>query len=146
MYNYEWPEKPSFASSYACRFLPRNGRSQFNNVLLSPIFNLFDVQRTTVWAFSVALLIGTWYLLDRIVPICFLNSVDGQYVDSTRVIISTIILYFVLSAFLISMLGERGCSQLEEQARSYLYDRAPPIPATLVDSANLLKSRSRDDS
>jgi len=143
MYNYEWPERPSFASSFACRFLPRNGRSKFSNVVFSPIYNLLDIQRTTTWVFSLALLFGTWYLIHNIVPICFLNSVDGQYVDPNRVFISTAVVYFLLSAIIISALGDRGCDQLEEQAKAYLYDDAPPVPATLVDSVNILKSRQR---
>jgi hypothetical protein len=101
--------------------------------------NLFDIQRTSVWIFSIAILLGTYYLIDKVVPICFLNSSDGQYIDNTRVIISTIVFYFLLSAIIISTLGERGCSQLEEQAASYLYDPAPPIPSTLVDSAEQIK-------
>lgn len=146
MYNYEWPEQQSFVSSYACRFLPRSGRSKFSNVIFSPIYNLIDIQRTTVWIFSLALLFGTYYLIHEIVPICFLNSTDGQYIDFTRVVISTIVLYMILSAILISVLGDRACDQLEEQARSFLYDVAPPIPATLVESANEVRKRASKSS
>jgi hypothetical protein len=142
MYNYVWPERPSFASSYACRFLPRSGTARFSNVIFSPIYSLLDIQRTTAWVFSVGLLLGIWYLLENVVPICFLNSRDGQYLDRTRVITFTIVFYMVISAIIISSLGQKGCSDLEEQARSFLYDSAPPIPSTLIDSANELKRRT----
>lgn len=141
MYNYVWPEEESFASSYACRFLPKSGNSKFSNVIFGPVYNLFDFQRTTVWLFSIGLLLAIWYLLENVVPICFLNSTDGQYIDKTQVYVFTFVLYFVISACLISTLGTQGCQQLEEQAKSYLYDVAPPIPATLVDSANMIRPR-----
>jgi hypothetical protein len=134
-YKYVWPEGPSFSSSYACRFLPRAGKSKFSNVIFGPILNLFDIRRSGVWVFSLGLFAIIYVLIYYVLPINFVNSTDGQYINQTRAIVSTIVIYYLLSTFLVSFLTDRGCKDLEEQAKAYLFNEAPPIPATLAASA-----------
>jgi len=135
-YDYVWPETQSFVSSYACKTVPLFGSPKPVNTLFAPIWNLAPLpEQATVAVFSWAFLIILYVLIQNVVPISSLNSSDGQYIDSNRVIISTIVLYYVLSALLVSINVTKGCDALIEQAKSYLYDSAPPIPATLQSSA-----------
>jgi hypothetical protein len=132
MKDYEWPEQETFASGFACRFLPRAGRTKFNNVVFGPVVNLLDLTRPTVWAVSVGLLLVSYLLIFNVLPIGFWNSNDGQYIDNTTATIFTFVLYFLLSAFLIGFLTNKGCDALEEQANAYLYNPSPvSAPRTL---------------
>ena len=139
-YQYVWPEGPTFSSSYACRFLPRTGTDKFSNVIIGPVLNLFDIRRTGVWVFSVGLLASIYVIIYFVLPISFINSSDRQYIDQTRCVVSTIIIYTLLSCFLVSFLTDRGCKALEEQAKAYLFNEAPPIPQTLAASALEVKN------
>lgn len=80
-------------------------------------------------------------------PGSVLNSSDGQYVDAGRCAITTAVSYAVVSAFLVGSLTVTGCQDLEEQAASFLYDEAPPVPPTLTDSAfQVISGRYNDAS
>ena len=130
-YNYTWPEQESFASSYACRFLPRRGMAKTQNYLLGPIFNLLDFSKTSSLVVSWSILLGLWVIIYYVLPIGFWNSEDKQYVNVTRSIIYTILAYFAVSFFLISSLMKKGCAALEDQADAFLYGEAPSLPPTL---------------
>ena len=134
--NYVWPEKPTFISSYACKTIPLFGSPKTTNILIAPIWNLAPLpEQATVTIFSWTLVLVLYILLKYVAPISFINSVDGQYIDNDRIYISTFILYYLLSAFLVGANVEKACQALEEQASAYLYDAGPPIPATLQSSA-----------
>ena len=138
---FEWPEPQSFRSAYACRFLPREGQSRFSNVIISPWLNLIDISRTTVFVFSWLLVLAIFTVIYYVLPAgSTLNSSDGQYVDYGRSILSTAVAYAFLSAFLVGSLTAGGCLDLEKQARSFLYDEAPPVPPTLTDSGRQVLS------
>jgi len=132
-YKYFWPEEEAFVSGYACRFLPRRGLEKVRNAFIGPVYNLLDFSKTLVLAFSWTLVFVIWYVLYFIMPIGVWNSEDRQYLEPRRVIISTIIIYFVVSFFLIGSLMKSGCKALEDQAASFLFDEAPPLPPTLVE-------------
>jgi hypothetical protein len=134
-YRYVWPETESFASAYACRFLPIRGKAQFSNVIFGPIVNLLDISKPSIALFSWAL-VGAFYALFYYLPIGFWNSADDQYLDMTRVYIATAVAYYVFSMLLIGKLSARGCSLLEAQGQDYLYGGKPPLPATLSDSVS----------
>jgi hypothetical protein len=138
---FEWPEGPKFASSFACRFLPRSGQSKFANTIISPVWNLFDISRPFVLFFSWFLFIAFYILLYYAVPISFLNSSDGQYVSGGRTVVVTIVLYYLVSILLIGVLQDQGCKDLEEQASAYLYSTPASIPSTLQDTADELYRR-----
>jgi len=132
-YRYVWPETESFASAYACRFLPVRGKAQFSNVIFGPIVNLLDISKPSIAVFSWAIVLG-FYALFYNLPIGFWNSTDGQYLDMMRVYVATAVSYYVFSMLLISKLTGRGCSLLEAQGQDYLYSLKPPLPSTLSDS------------
>lgn len=132
--SFVWPEKESFQSTYACRFLPRSGNTKFPNVVFGPIFNLIDFSKPLVWALSVGLFGLSWFLVHNVFPIGFWNSVDNQYVDSNRAAIFSFVLYYLLSAVLIGFLNTSGCRSLEEQAEAFLYTSPVSAPSTLRDN------------
>ena len=130
-YKYTWPESESFASSYACRFLPRRGMAKTQNYLLGPIFNLLDFSKTSALIVSWTILLGLYFGIYYGLPIGIWNSEDKQYVNFRRTLASTIIAYFAVSFFLISSLMQKGCTALEDQADAFLYGEAPSLPPTL---------------
>jgi hypothetical protein len=129
-----WPEKEAFQSTFACRFLPRAGKTKFPNVIFGPVFNLIDFSKPMVWAVSVGLLFVSWLMVHTVLPIGFWNSTDGQYIDGTRAAIFSFVLYYILSAVLIGFLNTSGCNSLEEQAEAYLYTAPAALPSTLRES------------
>ena len=129
---YTWPQKESFISGFACRYLPTRGVSSFSNTVVGPIMNLIDVTRPSVMLFSWGIVAAVWLLLANVVGISVWNSEDGQYISDTRVLIWTSVIYFVASTTLIKSFMARGCADLELAAEDYLYARKPPIPATLL--------------
>jgi hypothetical protein len=85
-----------------------------------------------VWAVSAGLFLLSWTLVHNVLPIGFWNSSDKQYIDTTRALIFSVVLYYLLSAFVIGFLNSKGCEALEEQAGAYLYGGSPPnAPDTL---------------
>lgn len=132
-YKYVWPGTESFASAYACRFLPVRGTSQFSNVIFGPVINLLNISKPVVTLFSWSLVVA-FYALFYVLPIGFWNSSDGQYLDINRVYVATAVAYYLFSTLLIGQLTKRGCSLLEDQGQDFLYSLKPPIPASLADS------------
>jgi hypothetical protein len=105
---YVWPAKETFSSAFACRTLPVYGSASFK--LLSgieePIYNLFpNFGKLSVFVFSWALLVGCFLLVYYVLPIWHWNSVDGQYVDTTRSLIVSSVLYIILASFIVSKLN-----------------------------------------
>ena len=133
MYKYVWPQTESFASAYACRYLPVRGTSEFSNVIFGPIVNLLDISKPVVSLFSWSLVVA-FYALFYVLPIGFWNSSDGQYLDIKRVYIATAVFYYLFSTLLIGKLTSRGCALLESQGQDFLYSLKPPVPSTLADS------------
>jgi len=143
-YVFEWPESEKFASAYACKFLPRSGNARFQNTFVGPIFNLFDLTRPFVLLFSWFLFFVMFGLVYYVLPIGITNSTDGQYLAVSRCLLTSFILYYVLSIFLVGILSDRGCASLEEQANAYLYIEPATVPATLQDSAALVYQKKRE--
>jgi hypothetical protein len=143
-YVFEWPESEKFASAYACRFLPRSGNSRFQNTFVGPIFNLFDLTRPFVLLFSWFLFFVLFGLVYYVLPIGLINSTDGQYLAVSRCLLSSFILYYILSIFLVGILSDRGCQSLEEQANAYLYIEPATVPSTLQDSASIVYAKKRE--
>jgi hypothetical protein len=127
---YEWAESESFTSGFAC------GSEKFNNVIFGPIVNLVpNLPRVFVFIVSWLILLFMFLLVYYVLPISIVNSSDGQYVDTGRSIGFAFLFYYIFSAVLIALLNNKGCSSITDQATAYLYDPAPPFPATLIDSA-----------
>lgn len=140
-YNYVWPESEDFSSAFACRILPRTGKTSsavLQNAFLGPILNLFGLQKPTAFVFAWALLLAIWALVYYVLPVWTWNSSDGQDRNFSRSVLGAFIVYYIVAFFLIAFLSKSGCNSLIEQAKSYLYDKAPPIPSTLVSSAQEL--------
>jgi len=117
-----WETSPPFSSQYACR---QNGVNQapskFQNILLNPILNLLPDLSGNIGVpiFSWALLIGVFYLVSEGLPLCFLNSYDGQYTDNNRILAWSLILYYIISIILVSIMFKPGCKQLSSLAKAY---------------------------
>jgi len=134
---YVWPAKETFSSAFACRNLPVYGSSSFRFLsgFEEPIYNLFpNFSKISVFVFSWILLVGLFLLVYYVLPIWHWNSVDGQYVDSTRSILVSCILYIIFASFIVSKLSKTGCDILEQQAMQYLYNPSNVLPESLRSS------------
>lgn len=111
----------SFASAYACKVVPKNELGKYFNVVVTPIWNLFPLLPNLVpFILSAGLLIGIFFLLYEIVPISIVNSSDGQYVDFTRTLLFSLLIYYAVSMLIVAFLQNEGCEELRETARQYL--------------------------
>ena len=112
-----------FKSTFACRNIKPYGKvSRFDNVLFNPLRNLFpDLGGSLlVPVISWGIVLGLYYLIQNIVPICFLNSSDGQYTDATRIVISTAVLYYLIAMLLVMLMYKSGCLALKEISNIYI--------------------------
>jgi len=111
----------SFSSSYACKVVPRDELGKYFNVFVTPLWNLFPLlPNLGPFIFSAGLLVGIFCLLYYGVPISFVNSSDGQYVDFTVCLIYAFLFYYALSVLLVAFLQREGCEGLRVSARKYL--------------------------
>jgi hypothetical protein len=118
---YTWPGRKSFASSYACKAIPKNYSGKLYNVLVAPIWNLFPLlNNVTPFLFSVGLLVVIYVLNYNVLPINVWNSVDGQYVDTERTLLFSLLAYYIISALITAFLLNQGCNDLIDQAKEYL--------------------------
>jgi len=118
-----WPFSIPFSSAYACKSqLPYGKISRFQNVLFNPITNLLPNFGTSLLVpiVSWALFIGLYFFVRDAAPLCFLNSLDKQYINTSRCILSTFVLYYLVSMIFVSLLFTNGCKQSEELAELYL--------------------------
>jgi O-antigen ligase len=115
----------SFSSAYACKMYPKNNEGKYINVVVAPVWNLFPLANNILpFLFSISLLVVIYMLLYYSLPIGFWNSTDNQYVDSNRCILTSLITYYVISVVLTAVLHNRGCSDIQEQAREYISKNA----------------------
>jgi hypothetical protein len=132
----EWPESKSFATSFACKTLPKSGYSRFYSALTGPISNLFPIPgQLTVFVLSWLYLYVWYFLYSDQVPINKLNSTDGQYVDLKLCMASAFATYYLTIFFLIFLTYEKGCKIWTDQASEYLYSSPSFFPSTLASSA-----------
>ena len=136
MSRFEWPVERNFKSALACKNLPPSGSGKVQSQLLGPITNLLPLyDHLTVFVFSWTLLLVCYAVNRYVLPINKLNSSDGQYIDESQTMLASLIIYYLLSFFIIGSLYQSSCDLLEEQATEYLYGNTPPIPATLESSS-----------
>ena len=112
-----------FKSTFACRNVKAYGTvSRFDNVLFNPFRNLFPDfgGSLLVPVLSWGIFLGYYFVIQNQVPICFLNSSDGQYLDSTRVVISSVVFYYLTAMILISFMYKSGCLALKEISNIYI--------------------------
>jgi len=118
---YTWPRSKSFSSSYACKAVTTKYSGKVYNVLVAPIWNLFPLANNLApFLFSVGLLALIFSLNYYLLPIGFWNSDDGQYLDFTRCLLFSLLVYYILSAIITALLVKSGCDDLISLAREYI--------------------------
>jgi hypothetical protein len=134
--SFEWPEKKSFVCSYACKSLPRTGSSKFFSAIAGPVWNLAPLpDQFAVAAFSWAVLYALYYYISEKMPINVLNSNDGQFVDLSTAMVSSFVIYYIVTFGFIFVSYQKGCELWVEQAKTFLYTAPEVIPSSLSSSA-----------
>lgn len=109
-----------FTAELACKRYSRSSNNKLSNTFVSPVYNLVDFTTPSVAVVHWAALIGIYAALRYWLPIGLWNSVDGLYINETRCIVVSLVVYYVLFMVLVAGLNDTGCKAREDAAYEYL--------------------------
>ena len=116
--------------------------------LLSPIRAFFGFSKhETLFAIAWAFIIILWLLIYYLVPISFLNSING-FKSGFRTVISTLVVFFLTIVGYVLWMRDTACRTKAAKAEYYVKGHRPYQPKYLTQAVarvqSLEKNRSRE--
>jgi len=111
---------------------------------LAPIRSFFGISKhETLFAFAWAVIIILWLVVYFVVPISFLNSVNG-FKSGSRTVISTLVIFFFVVVGYVLWTRDRACRVKREKAKYYVQGHRPYQPKYLTQAIERVQSEDKN--